>query len=339
MKTSFHNNYPLEQLNTFHISATAKLFYEFEDEKSLIKILKNDILKKEKLLILGGGSNILITEDFNGIVLKNSIKGIKIIDEDTNKVQIEVGSGVNWHDFVMWSVNRNLSGIENLALIPGLVGASPIQNIGAYGMEVKNSITDVHYIEIENKTKKILSNNECNFSYRNSIFKCELKDKVIITKVIFQLSKKNLNQISYGAIKSELKLLKEEPSCKTICKAVINIRTKKLPDPNHLGNSGSFFKNPIISNNVFNDLKIQYPEIIGYKHSKSHTKVAAGWLIDKAGWKGYKEKNVGVYKKQALVLVNYGGANGQEILKLAKKIKESVFNKFKIRIHPEINII
>ena len=339
MKLSFHKNYPLEQLNTFRISAKAKLFYEFEDEKSLIKTLKSDVLKKEKLLILGGGSNILITKDFDGIVLKNSIKGIEIINENKNKVKIEVGSGVNWHDFVMWSVNRNFSGIENLALIPGLVGASPIQNIGAYGVEVKESIIDVHYIDIDSKTKKIISNNECDFSYRNSIFKCKLKDKVIITKVIFQLSKKDLNQISYGAIKSELELLKEEPSCKTICKAVINIRTKKLPNPNNLGNSGSFFKNPIISNDLFNNLKIEYPEIIGYKHSISHTKVAAGWLIDKAGWKGYKEKNVGVYKKQALVLVNHGGANGQEILDLANKISESIFNKFKINIHPEVNII
>ena len=206
-------------------------------------------------------------------------------------------------------------------------------------MEVKDSILDVHYIDIQNKTKNTISNNECNFSYRNSIFKYELKNKVIITKVIFQLSKKDLNQISYGAIKSELELLKEEPSCKTICKAVINIRTKKLPNPNVLGNSGSFFKNPIISNDLFNNLKIEYPEIIGYKHSASHTKVAAGWLIDKAGWKGYKEKNVGVYKKQALVLVNHGGANGQEILDLANKISESIFNKFKINIHPEVNII
>ena len=339
MKTSFHKNYPLEQLNTFHISAKAKLFYEFEDEKSLIKILKSDVLKKEKLFILGGGSNILITKDFDGVILKNSIKGINIINENNDRVKIEVGSGVNWHDFVMWSVNKNLSGIENLALIPGLVGAAPIQNIGAYGVEVKDSILDVHYIDIQNKTKNTISNNECNFSYRNSIFKCELKNKVIITKVIFQLSKKDLNQISYGAIKSELELLKEKPSCKTICKAVINIRTKKLPNPNDLGNSGSFFKNPIISNDLFNNLKIEYPEIIGYKHSASHTKVAAGWLIDKAGWKGYKENNVGVYKKQALVLVNHGGANGQEILNLANKISESIFNKFKINIHPEVNII
>jgi len=339
MTVSISNNYPLEHLNTFRISATAKLFYEFKNEESLKDILSNDIVKKEKVLVLGGGSNILITRDFDGIVLKNSIQGITIISKNRDNLLVKVGSGVNWHDFVLWSVEKNLSGIENLALIPGLVGASPMQNIGAYGMEVKDTIYKVHYIDIKSRLEKTLTNQECNFSYRNSIFKAELKDKVIITKVIFKLSKHNLNNISYGAITSELKSLKKEASCKTICEAVINIRSRKLPDPKHIGNSGSFFKNPVITNNNFNELKTRFPDIIGYEYSNTHTKVAAGWLIEKAGWKGFKEDNVGVYEKQALVLVNYGGADGKKILKLAKKIQESIFSKFKIKILPEVNII
>jgi|TARA_B110000263_G_scaffold114732_1_gene99974 UDP-N-acetylmuramate dehydrogenase len=339
MTVSISNNYPLEHLNTFRISATAKLFYEFKNEESLKDILSNDIVKKEKVLVLGGGSNILITKDFDGIVLKNSIQGITIISKNRDNLLVKVGSGVNWHDFVLWSVEKNLSGIENLALIPGLVGASPMQNIGAYGMEVKDTIYKVHYIDIKSRLEKTLTNQECNFSYRNSIFKAELKDKVIITKVIFKLSKHNLNNISYGAITSELKSLKKEASCKTICEAVINIRSRKLPDPKHIGNSGSFFKNPVITNNNFNELKTRFPDIIGYEYSNTHTKVAAGWLIEKAGWKGFKEDNVGVYEKQALVLVNYGGADGKKILKLAKKIQESIFSKFKIKILPEVNII
>ena len=339
MTVSISNNYPLEHLNTFRISATAKLFYEFKNEESLKDILSNDIVKKEKVLVLGGGSNILITKDFDGIVLKNSIQGITIISKNRDNLLVKVGSGVNWHDFVLWSVEKNLSGIENLALIPGLVGASPMQNIGAYGMEVKDTIYKVHYIDIKSRLEKTLTNQECNFSYRNSIFKAELKDKVIITKVIFKLSKHNLNNISYGAITSELKSLKKEASCKTICEAVINIRSRKLPDPKHIGNSGSFFKNPVITNNNFNELKTRFPDIIGYEYSNTHTKVAAGWLIEKAGWKGFKEDNVRVYEKQALVLVNYGGADGKKILKLAKKIQESIFSKFKIKILPEVNII
>ena len=339
MTVSISNNYPLEDLNTFRISATAKLFYEFKNEESLKDILNNDIVKKEKVLVLGGGSNILITKNFDGIVLKNSIQGITIISKNQDNVLVKVGSGVNWHDFVLWSVEKNLSGIENLALIPGLVGASPMQNIGAYGMEVKDTIYKVHYIDIKSRLEKTLTNQECNFSYRNSIFKAELKDKVIITKVIFKLSRHNLNNISYGAITSELKSLKKEASCKTICEAVINIRSRKLPDPKHIGNSGSFFKNPVITNNNFNELKTLFPDIIGYEYSNTHTKVAAGWLIEKAGWKGFKEDNIGVYEKQALVLVNYGGADGGKILKLAKKIQASIFSKFKIKILPEVNII
>ena len=211
-----------------------------------------------QFLKLSGGSNILITKNFDGLMLKNSITGIKIISEKKDHVIIEVGSGVNWHEFVLWSVEKNLSGIENLALIPGLVGASPMQNIGAYGVEVKDTIEKVFFIDKKSKIEKNLTNKECRFSYRNSIFKNDLKDKVIITKVIFKLSKHNLNNISYGAITSELKATNKVANCQTICQAVINIRTRKLPDPKDLGNSGSFFKNPVIEKSNLKKFKYNF---------------------------------------------------------------------------------
>ena len=339
MSTSINSNYPLRDYNTFNISVNAKLFYEFKDKISLQKILKREDLKNKNILILGGGSNILFSKNYDGLILKNGILGINIISETNNHVEIEVGAGENWHEFVLWSINNNLSGIENLALIPGLVGASPIQNIGAYGMEVKDTITNVKFIDIKSGIEKSLNNKDCNFQYRSSIFKKELKNKTIITDITFKLSKTDLNIIKYGAIKSELKSLKEKPSSKAICQAVINIRSRKLPNPKELGNSGSFFKNPIISNLKLEKIKEKYPEIINYKQSKTHSKIAAGWLIEMAGWKGYREDDFGVYEKQALVLVNYGQASGNEIIELSKKIQQSVLEKFDIMIHPEVNII
>ena len=214
-----------------------------------------------------------------------------------------------------------------------------MQNIGAYGVEVKDTIEKVFFINKKSKIEKTLTNKECKFSYRNSIFKKDLKDKVIITKVTFKLSKHDLNIISYGSIVSELEAINKETNCQTICQAVVNIRSRKLPNPKDLGNSGSFFKNPIIGIKQFEELQIQFPKIVGFQHSKDYIKIAAGWLIEQAGWKGFKEKNVGVYEKQALVLVNYGEGKGEQILKLSKKIQESVFSKFKIKIVPEVNII
>jgi len=339
MSTSINSNYPLRDYNTFNISVNAKLFYEFKDKISLQKILKREDLKNENILILGGGSNILFSKNYDGLILKNGILGINIISETNNHVEVQVGAGENWHEFVLWSINNNLSGIENLALIPGLVGASPIQNIGAYGMEVKDTITNVKFIDIKSGIEKSLNNKDCNFEYRSSIFKKELKNKTIITDVTFKLSKTDLNIIKYGAIKSELKSLKEEPSSKAICQAVINIRSRKLPNPKELGNSGSFFKNPIITNNKYKQLKKNFPDLVAYKESNTYMKIAAGWLIERAGWKGFKDKNVGVYKNQALVLVNHGNASGQDIIDLSKKIQESIFQKFQIEILPEVNII
>jgi len=332
-------NYSLKNYNTFGIAAIAKYFACFSSENELVELLRNDLCKTEPLFILGGGSNILLTQDFEGLVLANTIKGMKVLAEDNHSSTIEVGAGEVWHDFVLWSIDKNLSGIENLALIPGLVGASPMQNIGAYGLEVKDVITTVHFIEIGSGNSKILSNEDCNFGYRDSIFKHELKEKVVITKVIFKLSKTPLNKTTYGAIEEELKNLNLEPSPKNISTAVINIRSRKLPDPKILGNSGSFFKNPIIETTQFENLKREFPEMVGYTISETKTKIAAGWLIDNAGLKGYRKANAGVHKNQALVLVNYGNATGLEIINLAKEIQEKIKDKYGISITPEVNIL
>tara|TARA_B110000240_G_scaffold8617_1_gene9300 strand:+ start:658 stop:1674 length:1017 start_codon:yes stop_codon:yes gene_type:complete len=333
------NNYSLKNYNTFGIAVKAKYFSTFYSIIDLKKILKTNLHKKEKFFILGSGSNILLTKDFDGFILHNKIEGICILEDNKNDILVEVGSGVVWHDFVMWSVSQELSGIENLALIPGTVGASPVQNIGAYGMEVKDTITKVHTLEIKNKEVKVLSNKDCEFSYRNSVFKKEVEKNFIITKVEFKLSKEHLNRTTYGEIEDELKNLKLKASPATIAEAVIKIRNRKLPDPKVLANSGSFFKNPIIETSKFNALKKEFPEMVGHKISNSQTKIAAGWLIDNAGLKGYRKSDAGVHKNQALVLVNYGNASGTEIMNLAKEIQQKIKVKYGIIIEPEVSIL
>tara|TARA_B110000967_G_scaffold206289_1_gene252664 strand:+ start:2637 stop:3653 length:1017 start_codon:yes stop_codon:yes gene_type:complete len=333
------NNYSLKNYNTFGIAVKAKYFSTFYSIIDLKKILKTNLHKKEKFFILGSGSNILLTKDFDGFILHNKIEGICILEDNKNDILVEVGSGVVWHDFVMWSVSQELSGIENLALIPGTVGASPVQNIGAYGMEVKDTITKVHTLEIKNKEVKVLSNKDCEFSYRNSVFKKEVEKNFIITKVEFKLSKEHLNRTTYGEIEDELKNLKLKASPATIAEAVIKIRNRKLPDPKVLANSGSFFKNPIIETSKFNALKKEFPKMVGYTISNSQTKIAAGWLIDNAGLKGYRKSDAGVHKNQALVLVNYGNASGTEIMNLAKEIQQKIKVKYGIIIEPEVSIL
>ncbi|MDC0249558.1 UDP-N-acetylmuramate dehydrogenase [Flavobacteriales bacterium] len=333
------HNYSLKNHNTFGVDAKAKHFASFSSEDELKDLLKDNLCQTESLFVLGGGSNILLTKDFEGIVLANKIKGINIISEGENNTNIAVGAGEVWHDFVLWSIQKNLSGIENLALIPGLVGASPMQNIGAYGVEVKDVITRVNYIEIESGNKKSFTNRECNFSYRNSIFKKKLEGKVVITEVVYKLSKTPLNNTKYGAITNELKRLKKEPSPSSIAEAVINIRSSKLPDPKTLGNSGSFFKNPIIETHEFEKLEKEFPEMVGNKISDTETKVSAGWLIDNAELKGYRKADAGVHKNHALVLVNYGDATGLELINLAKEIQQKIKDKYGISIETEVNIL
>ena len=335
----YQTNFSLKKHNTFGIDATAKYFAEFHSIQELKNILKSKIYKKHKTLVLGGGSNILITENFKGLIIHNKINGISIVKNNSNSIFVEVGSGVNWHNFVQWSVNRELSGIENLALIPGTVGAAPIQNIGAYGMEIKDTINKVYALNIKSQVIRVFSKSDCKFEYRNSIFKSKLKNKYIITKIEFQLSKTHLNKISYGDIKKELSTLKIQANPKNIANAVINIRNRKLPNPIKIGNSGSFFKNPIVDASIYEDLKSKFPNIVGYKISAKKTKIAAGWLIDNAGLKGYREGDAGVHKNQALVLVNYGNASGKNIVELSKKIQNIIFKKYGITILPEVNLI
>ena len=333
------NNYNLKKYNTFNVNVRAKYFASFNSKKQLQQLLENQICQNENILILGGGSNILFTKNINGIVLHNNINGISIIKEGTKNIVVKVGAGVVWHDFVIWSVKKNLSGIENLALIPGSVGASPIQNIGAYGAEVKSTIEEVIGIEINSSKERRFTNTECEFNYRSSIFKNELKNKYIITEVIFKLSKKHLNITSYGDVKKELDNLKLPPNPKNISTAVINIRNIKLPHPKKLANSGSFFKNPIISTNTFNSIKKKFPNIISYKISEKKIKIAAGWLIENAGLKGHRVGDAGVHKNQALVIVNYDKATGKEILNLANNIRDKIKKIYGISIENEVNIL
>lgn len=291
-------------------------------------------------LVLGGGSNILFTQDVDGLVLINEITGIKKMNETASEVWIKAGGGEVWHSFVEYCIDHGYAGLENLALIPGSVGASPIQNIGAYGVEVKDVIEAVEAWDLEQKTIRIFNNSECAFGYRDSIFKRALKNKYIICSVTFRLQKQPVFKTSYGAIQEELnKKGITHLSIRAIADAVIAIRTAKLPDPKQLGNAGSFFKNPEIDPMHFERLKQTYANIVGYPVAGGNIKLAAGWLIEQAGWKGYRNGNVGVHHQQALVLVNYGGATGKEIFQLSEDILRSVHEKFNVLLEREVNIL
>jgi UDP-N-acetylmuramate dehydrogenase len=330
------HQYPLQSLNTFGIKAHAEHFSSFSSKEELIELLGKT---QKPLTILGGGSNILLTKDISGTVLKNEISEIEITHEDNDSLTVKVGGGVVWHDFVMWSIEHNLGGIENLSLIPGSVGAAPMQNIGAYGVEIKSVFEELEAVHIDNKTVKTFSNTDCQFAYRYSIFKGELKGQYIICHVTFKLSKHPQFNTSYGAIEEELKAMGTSKSLESVSQAVINIRQRKLPNPKDIGNSGSFFKNPTIPKAKFEQLKTQFPNIVGYPNGEQSVKVAAGWLIDHAGWKGYRKGDAGVHKNQALVLVNYGTAQGNEILTLSKDIQKSIQETFGIELEAEVNII
>ena len=332
-------NISLKEMNSFQIDIKSKLFVAISNNSDIKNLLISDEFTNNQHLILGEGSNILFTKDFNGIIIKNNIVGKDIIFENKTHTIIKVGAGENWHAFVLWAIQNNLSGIENMALIPGNVGSAPIQNIGAYGMEIKNVIDKVWAINLETRKEIVFENKDCLFKYRSSIFKTSLKNKVIITHVSIKLSKQHKYNTKYGEIEKEIKTMGNIISISNIAQAVINIRKRKLPDPKIIGNSGSFFKNPIISKDKLLHLKKKYPKIISYKTEKLSYKIAAGWLIENCGWKGFREKDYGVHKKQALVIVNYGKANGHEILDLSKKIQKSVKNKFDIELVPEVNII
>lgn len=330
----------LKDLNTFGISAIAEKFISIESKEQAIDFFSTE--QQDPLLILGGGSNILLRNDFKGLVVLNDIKGIVVEDDTPDSVLIRVNAGENWHEFVLYCIEKGYAGIENLSLIPGKVGASPMQNIGAYGVEVKDLIESVNAIEIGSGKLRTFANEECEFGYRTSIFKTNLKGKYFICSVSFRLKKEADFKTSYGAIQSQLKEMgieENDLSIKAVSDAVIAIRQSKLPNPKEIGNSGSFFKNPVISESEFKALKKKYSDMPGYQLPNGMFKLAAAWLIEKAGWKGFRENDFGVHTKQALVLVNYGGASGKEIYDLSERIIESISKKFKIELEREVNII
>ena len=328
-------NISLKQYNTFGINAIAKRFVTVNSLKDLTAIIA---LEKD-VFLLGGGSNMLLTSDIEKLVLHLNLKGIIVNDTEKDSVFVTAEAGEDWHQFVLWCVSQNYGGLENLSLIPGNVGTSPIQNIGAYGVEIKDTFQQLEAVEVATGNIKTFSKEECNFGYRNSIFKNELKEKYIIVSVTFKLTKTNhILNTSYGAINTFLEEVRN-PSIKDVSDAIIAIRESKLPNPKEIGNSGSFFKNPVISKGKFILLKEKYPEVPHYIVSENSIKIPAGWLIEQSGFKGKRYGDAGVHTKQALVLVNYNNATGKEIFELAQKIQKKIKTMFNINLDIEVNII
>ncbi|MES2837309.1 MAG: UDP-N-acetylmuramate dehydrogenase [Bacteroidota bacterium] len=333
-------NVSLLPYNTFGIDVNAKYFQEFSSLENIKEILSDNTLKQENKLILGGGSNILFTKNFDGLVLKNNLKGIDVVSENEASVFVKSLAGEVWHNFVLFCIEKNYGGIENLSLIPGNVGASPMQNIGAYGVEIKDTFFELEALNIHTLELIKFTASDCKFGYRESVFKNTEKGNFIITSVTFKLNKKPIINTSYGAIEQELEKMKiSNPTIKDVSAAVCNIRSSKLPNPKEIGNAGSFFKNPTVSIEKYNSLKAEFTDIVGYPQNENKMKLAAGWLIEKAGWKGKQIGNAGVHKNQALVLVNYGNAKGEEVINIAKEVQHSVNQKFGILLEMEVNIL
>ena len=326
-------NYSLKEHNTFGVDVKAAAFIAVKDERTVSELCP----MKQKFLILGGGSNMLFTQHFNGLVIHNQIKEVELLKNTASNIIVRVGGGVKWHTFVKWAVNNDYGGIENLSLIPGTVGAAPVQNIGAYGVELKDVFVELEAVELKSGKKKIFSKADCKFGYRDSIFKNKFRNKYFISRVVFKLTKKHTFNLEYGIIKNTIG--KRKPSLKVISEAIIKIRNSKLPDPSQLGNAGSFFKNPTIDVNSFMKLKMEYMDMPFFSAEDGRVKLAAAWLIEHLGWKGYKKGRVGVHDKQALVLVNHGGASGKDIWKLARSIQSSVQDNFGILLEPEVNVL
>ncbi|MEL7834939.1 UDP-N-acetylmuramate dehydrogenase [Fodinibius sp. Rm-B-1B1-1] len=334
------NDVDLAPYNTLGISARARYFASVGTEKQLKEILRHPKTDGLKIMVLGGGSNVLFADDFDGLVLHVEIEGREVIEETDEHIWLKVGAGENWHETVRYCVEKGWGGIENLSLIPGTVGAAPIQNIGAYGVELQDVFEWLEAVDIEGREVRRYEKEHCEFGYRDSIFKGELKGIVIVTTVVLKLSKKPELNTSYGAIQSEIERRKiSNPTIRDISDIVIDIRNSKLPNPEILGNAGSFFKNPVVSDEVYQQIKEEYSQAPGYDMGNQKMKVPAGWLIEEAGWKGEVVGNAGTYKQQALVIVNHGGATGREILELADRIKKAVEEKFGILLIPEVNII
>ncbi len=333
------NAVDLKNYSSMALAASGKQLWIIENLDD-IEDLRNG-LHMDSVLLLGEGTNTVFSEDYEGLILVNRLKGIQVTGKDSQNVSVSVAAGENWHGFVLWSLNQGFQGLENLSLIPGSVGAAPIQNIGAYGIEVENFIDYVKGFDLKTEEWKTFQNKECKFSYRNSLFKSKLRDRFLITEVGFKLNLDSSNlEFSYASLKDRLKEQGiSKPNPRDISEAVIHIRSSKLPDPNEIGNSGSFFKNPIISSEEFQRLKKDYPEMGGFQTSDGFYKVYAGWLIEKIGWKGKDLGGLGVHSKQALVIINHGNGRGEEIKELAEKLEKEVLNKFGIKLEREVRII
>ena len=330
-------NISLYKYNTMSVDVRADSFFIISKKRDINEYLNE--ITTNNILVLGGGSNILFTKNFGGCVIKNEISGIEILDEDSNSVRIRAGAGVNWHNFVNFTVDNSWAGIENLILIPGTVGAAPVQNIGAYGQEVKNVILSIEAFDLINLKEITFSNSDCKFSYRNSIFKQELKNKIIITSVVFELKKSFVPNLSFPAVAktlSEKKII--NPTIRQFADAIVEIRNQKLPDYKTISNCGSFFTNPFLNKNDFEDFHKNNSDAPFFPYQEGY-KLSAGWLIEKCGWKGKRIGNVGCYKDHSLVIVNYGGATGEEVLQFANMIKQSVNDNFGIMLDYEVNII
>lgn len=340
--TIVQTNVSLKPWNTFGIDANAHFWAIITNETELRIVLKQDAFSTMKRLVLGGGSNVLLTQNFDGLVLKIDIQGIKTVREDEQYAYLEVGAGVNWHELVMHCVENGLAGMENLSLIPGTAGAAPMQNIGAYGVEIEQIFDSLTAVHIQTGEVRRFSHAECRFGYRESVFKHELKGEYVITAVVFRLNKQPTFHTRYGAIQetlTEMGITEETLSIKAISDAVIHIRRSKLPDPAEIGNAGSFFKNPEIPKAQFDALKTRYDALPGYPVGDETVKVPAGWLIEQSGWKGRRVGDAGVHAKQALVLVNYGGATGNDILAIAGQVQQTVLEKFGIQLTAEVNVV
>ncbi len=332
----------LKPYTTFGIAATARYWVDVNELNDLQTLLQLGDFVDTPKLILGGGSNVLLTRDFDGIAVRMNIQGVNVVREDERHVYLTAGAGVNWHALVLFCVERGYAGLENLSLIPGTVGAAPMQNIGAYGVELEQVFDSLTAVHLQTGEVQPFSHANCQFGYRESVFKRALKGQYIISDVTFRLDKQPIFHTRYGAIQetlAEMGVSEETLSISAISKAVIQIRQSKLPDPTQIGNAGSFFKNPEIPKNQFDQLKERFPALPGYPIGDSMVKVPAGWLIEQAGWKGYRVGDAGVHAKQALVLVNYGNATGHQILDLARQIQESVRERYDIAITPEVNVV
>jgi UDP-N-acetylmuramate dehydrogenase len=333
-------NLNLKPYNTFGLDAFCNYFVEINSIDDFLELIKTDIYKNNLKLIIGGGSNILFTQNFNGLVLKNNLKGIIVVTEDKDTVIIKVAAGESWHEFVLWCIERDFCGIENLSLIPGCVGASPMQNIGAYGVEIKDVFYELEALSTSTGEKKTFNKNECEFGYRESVFKTKYKDQFLIISVSFKLNKHAQLNTTYGAINSELEVMKvTKPTAKDVSNAVIAIRRSKLPDPKETGNAGSFFKNPEISKEKHTALKSSFEGLVSYPLANGDYKLAAGWLIEQCGLKGFEKNGAAVHSKQALVLINKNNSTGKAVFELSDYVIQKVIDKFGVTLEREVNII